>query len=60
VTNPFHLPRSLYLARRAGLAAIGIAARAGPRVTRATLLKNQAREAAASLRAIWERGQGDE
>ncbi|HEY3446559.1 MAG TPA: ElyC/SanA/YdcF family protein [Myxococcales bacterium] len=54
VTNPFHLPRSLYLARAAGLDAIGIAARPGMPVSARTMARNWAREAAASLRAVWD------
>lgn len=54
VTNPFHLPRSLFLARAAGLDAIGIAARPGAPVRLSTMAKNWAREAVASLRAVWD------
>jgi vancomycin permeability regulator SanA len=54
VTNPFHLPRSLFLARAAGLDAVGVAARPGAPVDRATLARNWAREAVASLRAVWD------
>lgn len=54
VTNPFHLPRSLYLARAAGLDAIGVAARPGTPVSKRTMARNWAREAAASLRAVWD------
>lgn len=54
VTNPFHLPRALFLARRAGLEAIGVAARPGTPVSARTMAKNYAREAVASLRAVWD------
>lgn len=54
VTNPFHLPRSLFLARLAGFDAIGIAARSAPPVSRGTMVKNQLRELVACLRALWD------
>ena len=56
VTNPFHLPRALFLASRAGLEAGGVAARPGLAVSRRTMLKNRTREAVASLRAVWDAG----
>ncbi|MGC4120397.1 MAG: ElyC/SanA/YdcF family protein [Myxococcales bacterium] len=54
VTNPFHLPRSLFLARAAGLDAIGVAAKPGTPVNRGTMARNWARELVASLRAVWD------
>jgi len=55
ITNPFHLPRALWLARAAGLEAIGVAARPGAaKVSRRTMARNWAREAVASLRAVWD------
>ena len=56
VTNPFHLPRALFLARRCGLSAVGIAARPGLTVSMRTMLKNHARESVACLRAVWDVG----
>ena len=54
VTNPFHLPRALFLARHAGLDAVGVAARGAQAISGTTRLKNQTREAVASLRAVWD------
>ena len=54
VTNPYHLPRALFLAQRMGLDAIGVAARPGLRVSTSTMLHNHAREAAACLKAVWD------
>ena len=54
VTNPFHLPRSLFLAKAAGLDAVGVAARPGAPVSSRTMARNWAREAVASLRAVWD------
>lgn len=55
ITNPFHLPRALWLARAAGLDAIGVAARPGATpVSRKTMARNWSREVVASLRAVWD------
>jgi len=54
VTNPFHLPRALFLARRLGLDAVGVAARPRVPVSRATSLRNLVRELAAQWKAVAE------
>jgi vancomycin permeability regulator SanA len=54
VTNPFHLPRTLFLARFAGLDAQGVAARPGAPIRRRTRLHNWNRERLGQLRAVWD------
>lgn len=52
VTNPFHVARAVYLARHAGLDAIGVGAEPGVSYSASTLLKNRGREIAARVRAF--------
>jgi len=52
VTNPFHLPRALYLAEGLGLRAVGVAAPETPPPGLRQQLKREARESFARLRAV--------
>ena len=52
VTNAFHLPRSLFLARALGHDAVGVAARERQPFSRRARMKHGARERIATVRAI--------
>lgn len=54
VTNPFHVPRTLWLARRMGLDALGVPARPDRPLRVRTRLRNHLRELAAQGRALVE------
>ena len=56
VTSPFHLPRTLFLARRIGLELTGVPAAARRPLSLRGRLTNQARERGAQLLALWEAG----
>lgn len=58
VTNPFHLHRSVYLARGIGLEAHGVEAPYGHEYSTGTMLRNRGREVAARVVACWEVGWG--
>lgn len=58
VTNPFHLHRSVFLARGVGLEAHGVEARYGFEYSAGTMLRNRAREVAARVVACWESAWG--
>ncbi len=58
VTNPFHLHRSVFLARGVGLEAHGVEAPYGFDYGAGTMLRNRGREAAARVVACWEVGWG--
>ena len=49
VSNPFHVARSVFLARASGLDACGVEAPYGREYSFATMLKNRGREAAARV-----------
>jgi len=49
VTNPFHVPRAVFLARSVGLEAHGVEAPYGHDYGTATMLRNRAREVAARV-----------
>ena len=59
VTNPFHLHRSVYLARGVGLDARGVEAPYGHEYSAGTMLRNRGREVAARVVACWEVGWGE-
>lgn len=54
VTNPFHVHRSVFLARGVGLEAHGVEAPYGFEYSAGTMLRNQGREVAARVMACWE------
>ncbi|MGI5865087.1 MAG: SanA/YdcF family protein [Myxococcales bacterium] len=54
VTNPFHLPRALFLAKQLGLDALGVPAKARRPVSARKRLFNSGRERVAQLRALWD------
>lgn len=49
VSNPFHVPRAVFLARHHGLDAIGVGAHPGVRYSWGTLVRNRGREIVARL-----------
>lgn len=52
VTQRYHLPRAVYIARHVGLDAVGVAAPPGHRYSRSLKARNQTRERAAQLFAL--------
>lgn len=58
VTNPFHLPRALFLAKRVGLEALGVPAPARRPLSMRKRLLNFGRERIAQLRALWDAARG--